>query len=803
MFPGFLGKRRIMIKKCLNDNWLVYETGKRDNAIKVDVPYDAMLLDEKSADSVTGVNLGWIVPKDYTYEKSLFVPIEWKEKVNIIYFESVYHKASVFVNGRKAAFQDYGYSGFYVDVTEFLKYGEDNEIRVEAINSDQPNSRWYSGTGIYRPVWLYQLPQEHIKINGIKIDTVAISPARIRVRVSTTGAGNVAVSIPELAVTGVAIADAYGHATLELECKDAILWSPENPKLYDIKVSFGEDEWTERIGIRTIEYNEKVGFAINGKRVIFRGACIHHDNGLLGAAAHDFAEYRKVRLMKENGYNAIRSAHNPCSEAMLRACDEMGVLMMDEYVDCWYIHKTKNDYAGKVEENYKTDLKALVDKDYNHPSVIMYSTGNEVAETSQERGIKFTGEMTNYLHSLDNSRPVSCGVNIFFNFLFSMGFGVYSDKKAEAEVKNSSKKKAVGSEFFNNLAGLLGADFMKFGATLYPCDLKTKGAFANMDFAGYNYGINRYKKDLKKYPKRLILGSETFCSDAYKFYEIAKKEPRIIGDFVWAGMDYLGETGVGAMEYSDYAPDFNHGIGWVSAGSGRVDLTGKSLSEADYTMVAFEQKDIAIGVIPVKYAKKKHSPSAWKMTNAMQSWTWHGCGGMDTTVEVYSRDEEIELLLNGKSLGRKKRKDDCRVKFDVKYEPGELMAIAYDASGNESHRTSLVTAQSDTILVAEPEQKEISADNGLAYIRLRFCDKDGILNPLAREEIEVEVEGGKLLGLGSGCPFYTKSYLSDTCDTYFGEALAIVKPEERGEIRLKAFVAGKSELSAEAKVNVI
>ena len=788
-----------MEKICFNDNWICFETGNRDKCYQVDLPHDAMLYDEKADDSVTGVNLGWIVPKDYSYEKKFIADESWSDKVNTLYFEGVYHKATVYLNGEKLAFHDYGYTGFYVDLTEGLKYGQENILLVEAINSDQPNSRWYTGTGIYRPVWLYQMPKEHILINGIKVKTLSINPAQIEVVVKTNGRGKVKVDIEELNISTEA--ETNGSVTFVLDAKSPILWSTENPKLYDLKVSFLDDIWVEKIGIRTIEFNETNGFLINGKRVILLGACIHHDNGVLGAASHKFADYRKIKLMKENGYNAIRSAHNPCSEATLRACDEMGILVMDEYVDAWYIHKTKNDYATNVEANYKTDLKAIVDKDYNHPSVIMYSTGNEVAETAQPRGIKLCKDMTDYLHELDATRPVSCGVNIFFNFLSSMGFGVYSDKKAEQEAKDVKKKKAVGSEFFNNLAGILGADFMKFGATLYPCDVKTRDAFAAMDFAGYNYGINRYEHDLKKYPKRLILGSETFCSDAYRFMEIAKKEPRIIGDFVWSGMDYLGEVGVGSWEYAEYAKDFSHGKGWVAAGSGRVDLTGKSLSEADYTKVAFGQEDIAIGVVPVKFANQKHSPSAWKMTNAYPSWSWAGCEGMSTKVEVYARASEIELLLNDETIGKKKTKNDCKVIFDVKYMPGELKAIAYDERGKAIVQTSLNTAGDEAVLSISPENKEIK-ESDLAYVRLAFTDKNGIVKPLERDEIKVTVSGGELIGLGSACPFYEKSYLSDICDTYYGEALAVIKPTEKGFIKVEAMSINK-QLKNEAIIEVI
>ena len=339
----------------------------------------------------------------------------------------------------------------------------------------------------------------------------------------------------------------------------------------------------------------------------------------------------------------------------------MGMLVMDEYIDGWYIHKTKYDYADEILENYRKDLKDMVDKDYNHPSVIMYSTGNEVSETAQKKGISLTKSLTDRLHELDSTRPVSCGINIFFNFLSSMGFGVYSDKKADEAAENAKKKKAVGSEFYNTVAGIFGAGFMKTGATLYPCDVKTRDAYANMDVAGYNYGIKRYRHDLKKYPKRIILGSETFCADAYQFMQEAKRDKRIIGDFVWAAQDYLGEVGIGAWEYKDYAPRFDGGCGWVSAGSGRIDLTGKLLGEMAYTRVAFELEDLAIAVMPVNHTKDVHSPSAWKMTNAMESWSWDGCDGNAAKVEVYTRADHVKLYVNGDCVGTKKPKNDCLI----------------------------------------------------------------------------------------------------------------------------------------------
>lgn len=507
--------------------------------------------------------------------------------------------------------------------------------------------------------------------------------------------------------------------------------------------------------MRTVECDARRGFRINGERVILRGCCIHHDNGLLGACAYPAAEERKVALLKGGGYNAIRSAHNPCSKALLDACDRLGMLMLDEYVDGWYIHKTRYDY------------------------------GTEVSETAQPRGIALNDAMTQYLHGLDATRPVTCGVNIFFNFLSSMGLGVYTDEKAMKEIEHSGKKKAVGSEFFNRLAGIMGADFMKFGATLPPCDWKTRGAFAVMDVAGYNYGIRRYRHDLNRYPDCVIVGSETFCSDAARFWDLAQSNPRLIGDFVWSGMDYLGEVGIGSQEYAEYAKNFDGSLGWVSAGAGRFDLTGKPLAEASYTQVAFGLKPIAIGVVPVGLGRE-HSPSAWKMTNAVESWSWDGQEGERTQVEVYARAARVKLLLNGREIGSARVGRDARVTFTAVYRPGSLTAVAYDADGVEIARTSLATAGKETRLHAVPEAERIALGDGLAYVRFMYADAAGTVKPLLRGDVHIEVENGEILGFGSACPYYERSYRSDTADTYYGEAMAIIRPCETGILSVKA-----------------
>ena len=783
--------------------WTCRHLGDTAPGKTVTLPHDAMLAEPRTALSAGGTNTGWYEGYDYEYRRTLTVPGNELADTHILEFEGVYHNAEVWLNGQKAAFRPYGYTNFYVDCAPYLHAGE-NELRVIARNADQPNSRWYSGAGIYRPVQLWTARSAHIALNGVKIRTLSLDPAVVEVRVKTTAPGTVRLTVDDLPAMQQ---ESDGEAVFTLTLDNARLWTPETPNLYTCRVSFADDGVSETFGVRKVEWGTD-GFLLNGKRYIIQGACIHHDNGLLGAVCDPDAVARKVRLLKENGYNAIRSAHNPCSKALLAECDRQGMLVMDEYIDHWYIHKTEHDYVDYFNDWWHQDLTDMVEKDYNHPCVVLYSTGNEVSETAQKRGIALTKEMTDFLHGLDDSRPVTCGVNIFFNFLSSIGFGVYSDEKAKKEVERAEKakqrgekaarKKAVGSQFFNNLAGLLGDEFMKRGATLHGCDVKTRDAFANMDIAGYNYGIYRYKHDLKKYPQRLILGSETFCNDAYKFRELAKQEPRLVGDFVWAGMDYLGEVMVGSWEYADYAETFDGGPGWVSAGSGRIDLTGKPLGEALYTRVALEADNGPyIAVCPVNHTGDRHSPSAWKMTNAMPSWSWTGCEERKANVEVYARAARVELVLNGHTVGSKTLKNDCLARFSIPYESGTLEAVSYDAADHEIGRCKLQSAGGTTRLTLDAEEPTVKPGH-LCYIRLRYTDENGITKPLARGSIQVQVRGGTLVGLGSACPFNKHSYLDSETDTYYGEALAIVR---MGDGDAMTIAASDGEYSAELTVS--
>lgn len=459
------------------------------------------------------------------------------------------------------------------------------------------------------------------------------------------------------------------------------------------------------------------------------------------------------------------------------------MLVVDEYADQWYVHKTQHDYADCLEAWWRRDLAAMARKDRCHPSVVAYSTGNEVGETAERRGVELARKMSARLRELDPTRPVTCGVNVFFNLLSALGVGQYTDEKAareaaeaerrRAEGKGPSRGCAVGSELYNNLAGLLGAGVMKRGASLPLCDAVTRDAYAALDLAGYNYGIDRYRHDLRSYPHRLILGTETFCFDADRFMRLARESPRIVGDLVWAGIDCLGETGIGAWEYADCA-ELAQGFGWLTAGAGRCDLAGRSLGEALYTRVALGgETGPYLAVCPVNHTGECHSPSAWRMSNAIDSWSWDGCEGRVANVEVYARAARVALVLNGRVVARRRLRGRSVARMSCVYEPGTLEAIAYDEKGGEVGRRALVSAEGPTRLVCEAEH--VGALDGLVFVRVRYADENGVTRPLERGTLRASASGCELLGFGCAAPYNRGSFVTGETRTHYGEALAVVR----------------------------
>ncbi len=767
-----------------NDGWTVYEEGKEQEAIKVNLPDDRMIHTERKLANPGAVNISYHEGGKYVYTKEFNLSLKEDDRV-YFEFEGVYRHPTVYINGIEAAHREYGYTSFIFEATDKLKNGK-NAIKVIADNSSQPNSRWYTGSGIYRPVHMWVLPKLHILPRSIKITTVSAIEGEINLKAAFSGVGKGKIVIKDGEKTVYAKEFEGSSLSTNIIIENPRLWNVGEGNLYELELSFEQDVAKLPFGIREIKLDKGRGFLINGERVILKGACIHHDNGLLGAICDEDAEKRRARILFESGYNAIRSAHNPISRYFLDEADRLGLLVLDEYADEWYIHKTRYDCASFVTKTYKEDLSDMVAKDYNHPSVIMYSLGNEVAETSEEKGIAFVKEMIKTIKEIDSTRPITCGVNIFFNALYSLGFGIYSDKKAEKEAKRkpTAKRTSVGSQFFNDLVSRIGATSMKIGTKMHLADVKTKGVFEVLDVAGYNYGISRYKKDLKRYSNRFILGSETFCADASSFMELAKDNPRIIGDFVWSGWDYLGEAGIGSWVALTNKSIKMDKVNWLLAGSGRIDILGHPSSEMDYTKVAFSLKDIALSTVSPRDLQYGHSPSAWKLSWAHRSYSYEGYEGKKMEAEIYSLAPYVALFQNEKIVGKRKRAKDGRAYFKLKYVPGTLKAVSYDKGGKEIASTSLKTGGNTTVFLAIAEKEEIRSDETV-FINLSFTDENGMQKPLVNSEISVtSIENAEFLGLGNACPYYPGTYLDKKTKAYYGRAMAIIRPIKEGDVKV-------------------
>ena len=543
-------------------------------------------------------------------------------------------------------------------------------------------------------------------------------------------------------------------------------------------------------GIRLLEWDAKKGFCVNGERILLRGGCIHHDHGVVGACDFRTAEERRIALLKKCGFNAIRMAHNPATQITLEVCDRLGMYVMNETFDGWYVPKTYHDYARWFEQDWKEDITAMVKSAWNHPSVIMYSTGNEVSETATEKGVKVCKMLTDYIHTLDDTRPVTAGVNVLLNVYTNMGIGVYKDKgdyKPEPlPQKKGYKEKKTGSAFFNAMAEKLGR-LMFFMAAGKKGDRASKGAADGLDIIGLNYAASRYEEDAKNYPDRMMVGSETMAADLPYNWERVKKYPQVIGDFVWSAWDYLGEACIGDWTYYSYK-----GLPLL-AGQGMIDITGKPLAAMYFMQVVWGfRKEPFIGVRPLNHVGEKPSTGAWQFTNAIDSWTWHGYEGVKAVVEVYAAADSVRLELNGKEISTQKVKK-YKTLFKVPYEAGKLEAIALDEQGIEISRHHLQTGNKEKKLTVKPEKMVLKSDGqDLCYIPIEFTDESGNLHPYVEQPVMVEAEGaGVLQGLGSALCKTDERYDSNTFHSYRGRLLAVLRSgNETGEIHMKVTSVG-------------
>jgi len=762
---------------------LDFNFGWKCNGKPVTLPHDAMLGEIRDGGCRNGVNSGYFPGGKYTYEKEFEFEKEHIGKSIVLHFEGVYQNCTITVNGQKVGSHKYGYTAFDVDISGAVHEGT-NSIRVDVDNSLEPNCRWYSGSGIYRPVSL--LIDE---LEAPRIITREIDPAVIEVMADAD-----AVEIydgEELVASGVP-----GRIAIP----GAKLWSAETPNLYTCVIRKDGREQRTTFGIRLLTWDAKKGLCVNGERILLRGGCIHHDHGVLGACDFYDAEYRRISILKENGFNAVRIAHNPASQITLDICDKLGMYVMNETFDGWYIPKTYHDYARWFNAEWKNDVTAMVKSAWNHPSVIMYSTGNEVSETATKKGAETARMLTEFVHSLDDTRPVTAGVNVLLNVYANMGMGVYRDKgdyKPEPlPRKGGYKEKKTGSAFFNAMANKLGS-LMFFMASGKKGDKACKGAADGMDVLGLNYAASRYDEDVKNYPDRLMVGSETMVADLPYNWERVKKYPQVLGDFVWSAWDYLGEACIGDWTYHSYK-----GLPLL-AGQGMIDITGKPLASMYFMQVVWGlRKEPFVGVRPLNHAKEKPSAGAWQFTNAIDSWTWHGYEGTKATVEVYADAAAVRLEMNGREIGTKHIKK-YKTMFHVPYTPGTLTAIALDESGKEISRHSLKTAGKEIQLTVTPSKQILEANGqSLCYLPIEFTDRGGNLLPYIEQPVTVKVEGAaKLQGLGSALCKTDERYDSDTFTSYRGRLLAVLRAGTvPGKAKITITTAGVAPVTMELEV---
>lgn len=783
-----------MKKINLNADWEYWPKGREHETQSIDLPHDAMIHRKRIQKLKNGSYTGFYPSGDYVYKKALFGAEEYRNRSLILEFEGVYMYSTVFLNGEKLGGHAYGYSNFTVDLTDKLRIGEDNELLVDVHCSQVPNARWYPGNGIYRPVWLYVGDRNHIALDGVQIITENYDPAMIRVKTQIEGEGEIEVTVFD---GDALVAQGYGADCL-LPIPYAKLWNEDHPYLYRAVVALKrENETVDKqeipFGIRKLGWSAETGLTVNGERTLLRGGCVHHDNGILGACDFEAASYRKVWILKQAGFNAIRSAHYPISKSMMKACDELGMYIMDEAFDNWSEPTGQYGYTLEFDSDWQDDLSRMILKDRNHPSVVMYSIGNEISDTAKPAGVKLAREMTTLCRSLDDTRPVLVCPNLFMNMLSTMGvnFSLGDGKQLSRDDVTDPMLEAPNSE----LGGSVAINFLVMtGPTLMNLLLMPKRSergvgkvYEQVDIAGYNYGTKVYEGHHKMIPNRIIVGSETHPADIAQTWPLVEKNPYIIGDFMWTAWDYLGEVGVGLVQYGKSAGAYIKPYPTVSAYTGAIDLIGhRDLYSHLAAIVWGKETTPYIAARPLDHVGEKKRYSLYRKTDAFESWSWPGYEGTKTTVEVYSAGTQVELVQDGKSLGRKKLKDYTAF-FPVVYQPGVLEAISYDEKGREIGRSSLRSANSTKKLTVTVDKTTLSANGeDLAYLDIALTDENGVVHVLNETMITVIVEGcGTLQGLGTGNPKPVEPYDGNVCKSYQGRALAVVRSSRTaGNIRV-------------------
>lgn len=726
-------------------------------------------------DAVSQVNGGFTRGGTGWYRKVFAVPDQAKGKIVTLQFDGVYMNADCWLNGHYLGSHPYGYTSFFFDISSRLNYGGENVVAVKVRNEGE-NSRWYSGSGIYRHVWLFYDDPVHLTPWGIQITTPVASEktAEILVKTSLTNKSTEAAEVK--LITRILNRDREPvalHETVktlqpeettdvvqQLKFSNPARWTLEDPALYTLvsEVYSGNiesDRAETPFGIRTFSYDTAEGFTLNGKPVKMKGACFHHDNGPLGAKSFDRAEERKVELLKASGFNAIRCSHNPPSPAFLDACDKLGMLVIDEAFDMWAEAKNPADYHLYFRDWWKKDISSMVLRDFNHPSVVMWSIGNEIPNRHTTAVVALAEEMRDYVRSLDASRPVTAAVN---------------DLKPDKDPY-----------------------------------------FAVLDIAGYNYAAggdhlkeSLYVEDHRRVPERIMMGTESYPLEAFRSWMDVLDHPWVIGDFVWTGFDYIGEASIGWRGYWQEQSFFP----WNLAYCGDIDICGWKRPQSFYRDALWMENQVSVFITPpvpsFPLNPNRQSWSKWHWHDAVADWNWEGYEGKPLEVTVYSSCEKVELYLNDKSLGVQPVNRDTRfmATWQVPYQSGVLKAVGY--RGNRQVSTAeLKTAQKPVQIRILPDRTVIRADGqDLCYVTIELTDAAGTRNPKTEDLVRFAIEGpGTIIGVGNANPVSLESYTLPQRKVWQGRCLVVVKAgKEAGRIVLKAAAEGLPEAVAEIEV---
>lgn len=819
----------MMKRICVDDQW-VFRRGlldspamlKEDPGTAVDLPHDGMIGTSVTPDAPARADMGYFTGGLSSYTREFLIPADWEDGCTALQFDGAMMNATVDINGYRVCLQHYGYAPFCADLTDLAACGKKNRVTVNVNTSMQPNSRWYTGSGLYRGVFLLHGPKVHIAPDGIfawtreVADGYAFLETETEIRNET--AENRLAEVELLLVredTGETAAaakrvihvNARGSETARIQMivRDPVLWDADHPNLYRVRAKvtnlgrfrthFEEDE-SKTIdeaevltGIRTVTADPVRGLRVNGKTVKLKGGCLHHDNGLLGAVSLYETEARKIRKLKETGFNAIRTTHNPPSAALIEACDRLGMYVFDEAFDAWGIAKRGGDYSQFFDDCWEKDLTAFVRRDRSHPSVIIWSTGNEIPERGGlNGGYALAAKLAECIRRLDGTRPVSNGICSFWCGLDDfMAEGMNQAQNAGDEWENLWER---GTEPFTN----------------------------GLDIVGYNYMEDLYEKDHEMFPERVILGSENFPKEIGFRWPLVEKLPYAIGDFTWTAWDYLGEAGIGkavSLDKDDpllakgpwaLMPQNSSPYPWRTANDADYDITGCLRPQGAYRSVVWGNKQTFLYTYPPQAFGKTELVSPWGFPDVQSCWNYPGQEGKPAELLVFSCAQEVEILINGRPAGRKpvdrERPLPCSVRFEVSYEPGKVEAVSY-TDGQEVSRAVLATTGKPARLRIVPEKTAMKADgHDVIYAAIEITDMDGNLIPDAEIRLSAGLEGpARLAGFGTGNPVTDEDYTDCETVSFRGRAMAVLRSGcEAGKVLLE--VSGEGLPAAKLEMDV-